>query len=782
MNENEKRAEALLKKLTLEQKAALCSGYDGWSTKEMSEYGIPALRTCDGPSGLRYQTEVDDFVGVHASAEMVSYPTGCAIASSYDRELAEEIGRAIGEEARMLGVGMVLGPAANIKRTPLCGRNFEYLSEDPYLTGEIAAAQIEGIQSQGVGACMKHFACNNQETWRMRVDAVVDEQALREIYLAGFECAVKKAKPCALMASYNKLNGVRATENAHILNDILRKEWGYDGFVVSDWGAVNDRVESLKAGMDLEMPGSDGITDRQLVDAVRGGRLKEETLELAVKRILARTFAYAGQEKRMDFTWEGHHELAVRAAAESAVLLKNEDGLLPLSVGQEIVYIGRFAEHPRFQGGGSACVTPFRLTNALEETRKKCHVAYCEGFRETDGCVEENLREEAVRQAQNADVAVIFAGLPDTAESECYDRKDMKLPSCQEEVIEAVCAVQKNVVVVLHCGSPVEMSWIHKVKAVLLLHTGGQGVGTAAVQLLYGDCSPSGKLAETYPLREEDNPSYISYPGDGNTAVYREGIFVGYRYYEKKKQKVLFPFGHGLSYTDFAYSNLRMDMQECGEQDTVTVQADITNTGTVYGKEAVQLYVEDGTAEESTAEQPLSGNRFQLESWAQVYVREEQGSALHPVKELKGFEKIGLAPGETGTVTFVLDRRSFAYYDAADKRWKCREGIKKIHVGASSVDLRLHGKLYLHAEKAKEAPVTMETLVSEIFVRKDREQLTLQHLAEVSGQLEDIIYGKDANSAYLREELKELPLYAIRGIYSVPQEDLDELIEKLNRL
>ncbi len=767
-NKIQQKAKEIVAALMLEEKAALCSGQDCWNTKALAEKGIPALRMCDGPSGLRFQSDEDDHIGVHASTEMVSYPTGCAMASTFDRELMERVGRAIGRESRSVGVGLVLGPAANIKRTPLCGRNFEYLSEDPFLTGEMAAAEIRGIQSQGVGACMKHYACNNQETWRMKVDAQVDERTLREIYLAGFERAVKQADPCALMASYNRVNGKTATENAHLLTGILRQEWGFEGFVVSDWGAVNDRVAGAAAGMDLEMPGSSGITDRQLVAAVREGRLAEAVLDRAVQRILSRVLQYAVPPAGQDFDREAHHALAEQAAAEAAVLLKNEGAALPLAKGEKVAFIGRFAEKPRFQGGGSACVNPFRLTSALGAAAGVEGVVYAPGFTETGDDANPGWKADAVQAAAKADAAVIFAGLPEAFESECYDRLDIKLPACQNEVIEAVCAVQKRVVVVLYSGSAVAMPWVGRVQAILQMHTGGQGVGTATARLLYGEANPCGKLAETYPLRLEDTPAYLSYPGDGRASHYQEGVFVGYRYYDKKRMEVLFPFGHGLSYTTFAYSNLRV----CQEGGRVKVTVEVTNTGNVYGKEAVQLYVEDRSN--------LTPEVLNVDEKAQVCISERQGGPLRPEKELKGFEKVGLAPGQTKSVAFVLDRRSFAWYDPERAGWACG-GAYRIHLGSSSRDLRAAADLELPGDKAPEpAPFGMDTLMSEIYPAPALWDMALAHLASVCPKLDQIIHGTDENSLYLREELKELPLYAVRGIYSVRQEDLDQLIDRLN--
>lgn len=766
-------AEDIVKTLTLEEKAALCSGGDCWHTKELPGKKVPKIRMCDGPNGLRFQTDEDDHMGVHASARMISYPTGGAMAASFDRELMYQVGQALGVESKAMGVQLVLGPAANIKRHPLCGRNFEYLSEDPYLTGELAAAQIDGIQDQNVGACMKHYACNNQETWRMKADVQVDERTLREIYLSGFEIAVKKSDPCALMASYNRINGKPATENTHILQEILRDEWGFKGFVVSDWGAVNDRVSAVDAGLDLEMPGCHGMTDRQLVAAVREGRLPERVLDKAACRIVGRSLKYSETVGDGSFPQEAHHELAVRAAQECAVLLKNEGALLPLKHGRSVVFIGGFAKNPRYQGGGSACVTPFCRTNVLEPAKAFPEIRYYPGFSELGDERNEAWELEAVQAARSADAAVIFAGLPKTWESESYDRGHMRLPECQSRIIEQACKVQAHVIVVLHTGSAVEMPWLSKVQAVLQMHTGGEGTGTAAWRLLYGEANPCGKLAETYPKRLKDAPAYLHYPGNGETVEYAEGVFVGYRYYDAREIEVNFPFGHGLSYTSFAYSHLRLFPKCFSEKEELKVQVDITNTGNYCGKEAVQLYVEDRTL--------CEGSEWEIDKKCCVYVAIEEGSDKRPVRELKGFEKVELKPGETKTVTFLLDRRSFAWFNTKHHRWECRGGAYRIYVGASSRDLRLSDDVVLETlDQGENIEVTMDTLMSELAARPKLWQQTLSYLSSVHPKLDEIIHGSTETALYLKEELKELPLYAVRGLYGVEQEHMDELIRRLN--
>ncbi|MCD7722446.1 MAG: beta-glucosidase [Clostridiales bacterium] len=767
MNEKIKK---IISSLTLEEKASLCSGADFWSTKGIAEKEIKSFRMCDGPSGLRFQSDGDDHIGVHASVPTVSFPTGCAMASSFDRELMFSVGKAIGEESRSLHVGLVLGPAMNIKRTPLCGRNFEYFSEDPYLCGQIASAEVRGIQSCEVGACLKHFACNNQETWRMKINAEIDERAFREIYLLGFETAVKESNPCALMCSYNGINGETASQNRRLLTEILREEWGFDGIVVSDWGAVNDRAAALEAGLDLEMPGCSGITNRQLVNAVKDGKLDEEILNTAVERIIARSLRYAHEKTTEDFDRKGHHELAVKAACEAAVLLKNENGCLPLNENEKVVFIGKFAENPRFQGGGSACVTPFKMTNVLEHVAGMNNIEYFTGFSETEDKENADLAAQALQAAANAEKAVVFVGLPNTFESESYDRTNLKLPDCQVNFILEVCKVNHNVAVVLCSGSPVEMPFVDDVSAVLQMHTGGQGVGTAEYRLLFGLANPCGKLAETYPLRLEDTPAYLSYPGNGKDVSYAEGIFVGYRYYDKRDMPVLFPFGHGLSYTEFEYKNLKIE--KTGQFDyRVTLQ--IKNIGRVRGKEVVQLYVTDIEGAKT--------NELNVDQSAQVYIREREGRAQLPLKQLKGFEKVELYSGETKTVEFVLDRRSFAYYDVGSVSWEIQNGDYGIAIGSSSRDIRLEESVHISVGKSQRVQrYTMATLMSEISPHPALWSIVTNELERVSEKLYEILHGTDNNSNYLREELKELPLYSIRGIYSIEQEDCERILKKLN--
>lgn len=649
----------ILSELTLEEKAGLCSGDDFWHLKGVERLGVPMVMICDGPNGLRKQNQAQDNLGINDSIRAVCYPSACATACSFDPELLYRMGEALGEECQAEDIAMLLGPGANIKRSPLCGRNFEYFSEDPYLSSQMATAFIQGVQSQGVGTSLKHFLANNQEYRRLTVNAEVDERTLREIYLASFETAVRSGKPWTVMCSYNRLNGEYVSQNRRVLTDILREEWGFEGAVISDWGAVNDRIKGLLAGLDLEMPASYGVNDQQIVEAVRSGALKEEVLDAAVERIL--TFIARYQEQRRPntvFSMEEHHEFAREIERESMVLLKNEDKLLPLPRQGKVAFLGRFAETPRFQGGGSAHVNACKVVGALEAARKNMEIRYAPGYSLTDGSEDGELLAEALETAKAADYTVIFAGLPDSFESEGFDRTHIELPENQNRLIWEVSRVQPNTVVVLHNGAPVRMPWLSQVKAVLEAYLGGQAVGEAVVDLLFGDANPCGHLAESFPIKLSDNPSYLNFPGEKDQVEYREGIFVGYRYYDKKEMEVLFPFGHGLSYTEFAISDMCLSTKKIREGEPLTVRARVKNVGDRAGKAVVQLYVQDVCS-----------------------------TVVRPDKELKGFCKVYLEPGEETQVTFSLDRRAFSYYNTEIRDWHIESGEFRILLGQSSRDL-----------------------------------------------------------------------------------------------
>jgi len=655
----------LIAQMTLEEKASLCSGLNFWYLKGIERLGVPSIMVTDGPHGLRKQTGDADHVGLNESVPATCFPTASALAATWNRDLVRQVGVALGEECRQEKVGVILGPGVNIKRSPVCGRNFEYFSEDPYLTGEIAKSHISGVQSQGVGTSMKHYAVNNQENHRMTIDTIVDERALREIYLAGYEMAVKEAQPWTLMCSYNRINGTYASDNKYLMNDILKEEWGHQGLVVTDWGAMNERVEALKAGVDLEMPGTHSGNDEKIISAVRSGGLDEAILDRAVERLLT-LIIKTHDTLSQDFTYDpqAHHALARSVAGEGAVLLKNNDGLLPLKSNTRIALVGRFAKVPRYQGAGSSLMNPTQLENLHEELAKlvgETNIIYAPGYTEKGDDVDETLIREAVDATGRAEVVVVCGGLTDIYEVEGLDRAHMRLPAGHDALIRRLAAAHSKVVVVLSNGSPVEMPWVKEVPVVLEGYLGGQAGAGAVADILTGKVNPSGKLAESFPLSLTDTPAH-PYPGGPTTVEYRESLYVGYRYYDSAKVDVLFPFGHGLSYTTFTYRDLMLTRS--GE--TVTAEVKVKNDGSVAGKETVQLYV-----------------------------RDLQSSVFRPEKELKGFAKVTLQPGQEAEVVLTLGPRAFAFYDAGSNEWVVEEGDFEILVGASSRDIRLIAPLHL---------------------------------------------------------------------------------------
>ena len=746
----------IVRKMTLEEKAGLCSGADFWRTKEVERLEVPQMMVSDGPHGLRKQEETADHLGLDESVKAVCFPAGCATAASFDRKLLRTLGETLGKECQAEGIGVLLGPAVNIKRSPLCGRNFEYFSEDPYLAGQMASSYIKGVQSKGVGTSIKHFLANNQEHRRMSSSSEVDERTLREIYLPAFEEAVKKAKPWTVMCSYNRINGVYAAQNKKYLTDVLRGEWGFDGFVVSDWGAVNDRVADLEAGLELEMPSSFGINDKKIVEAVENGELSEEVLDKAVERILSIVDRSVENRKEgASYDKEEDHRLARRIAAESMVLLKN-DGVLPLRKGARIALIGEFAEKPRFQGGGSSHINTFKTESAWEMADKS-HVIYAQGYSTKENKLDDTLLSEAIRAAALAETAVVFAGLPDAFESEGFDRTHMRLPEYQNELIEAVCNANPNTVVVLHNGSPVEMPWIHKVKGVLETYLGGQAVGGAVVDVLYGDVNPSGRLPETFPLKLEDNPSYIFYIGEGDKVEYREGVFVGYRYYDKKKMEVLFPFGHGLSYTSFQFSNLKLSKKKMEDTEELQATVEVKNTGRCAGKEVVQLYV----------------------------AAPEDGDVIRPVRELKGFEKVELAPGERKTVSFRLGKRAFAYYDAEISDFRVPTGDYRIEIGRSSRDICLSEEITVRDTSGKRQPITMDTTLGDILKLSGAKEIVEKMIKRMgiadSGNDGNLGEGTADMAAAMQRYMPLRSALSFSG-GQVTLEQVEEILERLNRL
>ena len=641
--------EAILKKMTLEDKIALCEGASFWETKAYEKYGIPSMFVCDGPHGLRKQDlhGGTDMLGINESRPATCFPAEVTTAGSWDPELLTAVGAAIGEEAKHQGVGVVLGPGCNIKRNPLCGRNFEYFSEDPYLSGKLAAGFVRGVEAQGVGTSLKHFAANSQELCRFTSNSIMDERTLRELYLPGFEIAVKEGKPATVMCSYPKLNGVHCSDHKELLTDILRREWGFDGMVVTDWGAMNDRAQGFRAGCDLNMPGGSDYMEKEVLQAVKAGLLPESAVDASARRVLEQVFRAAETLKApYECDYDAHHEIARQAAEAGAVLLKNDGGILPLKADARIAVIGAIAKAMRFQGAGSSHINPTKLSQPLDNLTG----TYAPGC-DDRGDTTDALIAEAIKAAKTAEVAVVFAGLPDRFESEGFDRADMKLPEGHIRMIEAVAGANPHTVVVLLCGCAVECPWADKVKGILYMGLPGQAGGEAAANLLYGKVNLSGKLAESWPYSYEDVPSSDVY-GKMTDALYMEGIYAGYRYYDKAGVAVRWPFGYGLSYTTFGYSNLSVNRNSAA----VTV----TNTGDRPGAEVVQLYI-----------------------------AAPQDGIHRPIRELKGFQKVFLQPGESKTVTFPLDERSFAIWQDG---WMVPGGSYTIQIAGLSAGLKVAGE------------------------------------------------------------------------------------------
>lgn len=679
--------EEILENMTLEEKVKLCSGVDFWHTKEIPHLGVHSLMMSDGPHGLRKQPESTDMLGINESVPATCFPTAVLSACSWDKELLKKEGEAIAREAIANEVSLVLGPGANIKRNPLCGRNFEYFSEDPYLSGKLAAAHISGIEKTGTGSSLKHFALNNQEYKRFSSDSLVDERTMREIYLASFETAVKEGNPSAIMSSYNKINGTYSSDNHWLLTKVLREEWGFDGLVVTDWGGMSDRREAFKAGCDLMMPGGSDYMEKEVLEAVKCGKLSDENVTRSARRVLE-LLAKTARENAEAADMQAHYELARQVAEESAVLLKNEDGILPLQENENIVLVGHMAKEIRYQGSGSSHINPWKLVNVTDVCQ---NIQFAEGCF-ADGTTDEKLLSEAEKVAANAEKVVVFAGLTDIYESEGFDRAHMKMPEGHVKMIERMSAVNKNVIVILMCGSAVEVPWIDKVKGVLYMGLTGEAGGEAIKNLLFGKVNPSGKLAETWPISYEDCICKDYYGEPHKDAEYREGIYVGYRYYETAGVKVRFPFGYGLSYTRFVYDDLQID----GNRVSCTVK----NVGEMIGKEVVQLYI-----------QPIK-------------------SSIHrPACELKGFEKIELAPGESKRITFILNERSFAVWDNG---WKVPSGDYDICIGRNCREMCLKKEVHIKMDEVSDSahlPKWYRTLMG-VPARQDLEILMDRKIVE----------------------------------------------------
>ena len=667
----------IIEKMTIEEKAAFLSGKGEWQTRDFERLGIPSIFCSDGPHGIRKQAGAGDHLGLNASLPATCFPTAATIANSWNTELGETLGKTLGEEAMAEGVNVLLGPGLNIKRSPLCGRNFEYFSEDPYLAGKMAASYVRGIQSQGVYACPKHFAVNSQELRRMAMNSVVDERTLREIYLTGFEIAVKEGGAKTIMSAYNEVNGTYANENKHLLNDILRKEWGFDGIVITDWGASNDHALGVAAGSNLEMPNPGLDSARELIAAVESGKISIEDVDARVDELLdaVMTLYVNAQGKSDKFDKNAHHNVARRAAAESTILLKNESGILPLKAGAKVAIVGDFAFVPRYQGAGSSLVNPTKIETVAEliGTYDLQVVGMSRGY-SRNGQEDATVRKEALDIAAKADIVLYFFGLNEDSESEGMDRTHMRIPQNQINLLQELGQVNPNLVGIISAGSAIEMPWHHYFKALLHCYLNGQAGAGAVMDILTGDVNPSGKLSETIPRRLEDTPAYRYYPSQERTSEYRESLYVGYRYYDTADVPVLYPFGFGLSYTTFEYSGLEVNEEG--------VSFTITNSGSRDGAEVAQLYV--GLP---------------------------NGKVFRPKKELKGFAKVFLKAGESKKVSIAFDDKTFRYFNVNTNNWEVEDGKYVISVGASSADIRLTGEV-LKSETTENIPYKKEELPS----------------------------------------------------------------------
>lgn len=748
----------VVSEMTLEEKVSYLSGATSWTTDEIGRLGVPAIFMCDGPHGLRKQDLAKTGqADIYNSIDAVCFPTASATAASFDRDLMQNLGVTLGKECQAENIAILLGPAVNIKRSPLCGRNFEYISEDPFLAGEMAASYIQGVQSQHVGTSIKHFAANNQETERMYASSDVDERTLREIYLTAFEIAVKKAKPWTVMASYNRVNDVYSSENRELLTDILRKEWGFDGFVMSDWGAVSDRVKGVLAGLNLEMPSSGKANDAAILQAVRSGQVPEGKVDELVAEILNVADRFLEHREREVFDRSADHEKAVRAEEQCIVLLKNDpvhskEKALPLKKEEKVAFIGGFAATPRFQGGGSSHIHAHEVISAVSLKDEYGTITYTEGFPADRDEADPEKFAAAEKAAAAADKIVVFAGLPDLFESEGYDRTYMRLPDAQNQLIEKLLETGKPVIVVLHNGSPVELPWNDQADAVVEAYLGGEGVGQAVMNVLYGRVNPSGKLAESFPVKLSDNPSYLNFPVHQNRVAYAEGVFVGYRYYDTKEMPVRYPFGHGLSYTKFTYSDLKLSGDTFDIRKGVDVSVTIENTGRMAGKETVQLYVADRTE-----------------------------TAVRPVHELKGFEKVSLAPGEKKTVTFHLGARAFQWYAEKIHDWHAENGTYEIQIGASSRDIRLSRQVTLTGSRQIPPRIDQDVQIGDLlrydptaaYVR-ERYLSPILEFAEVDKE-EDM----DPMSAAM---IRYMPLRSFKSFIHMTSAEVEQTVSDLQKI
>ena len=745
----------VIEKMSLEEKASLCVGNDYWHSLELEKYGIPKITMSDGPHGLRVQKTKADNLGINESEISTCFPASASLGNTWNRELIYLLGKTLGKEARKEEVNIVLGPAINIKRSPLCGRNFEYFSEDSYLTGILGMEYVKGLQSENVGACVKHFAVNNQENRRRTIDVVIDERALREVYLKAFEMIIKNAKPWSIMSAYNKVNGEYCSENQHLLNDILRKEWNFDGIVISDWGAENDRVKGLKATHELEMPGGRGNGAKEIIEAVKNGKISETELNEAVDRIIdvarkgSNQFAYdeksgayleknkASKETSFEYDQKVHHEIAEKIAEETIVLLKNDNNILPIK-NKKIAVIGDMAKTPRYQGAGSSTINPYKIENAYDNlVQNGIDVEYAQGYERIESENDEALRSEAVKVAKNNDVVLVFAGLTENYESEGVDRENLDMPENQNKLIDEICNVNENVIVVLSNGSPILMPWKDKVKGILAGYIGGEAGGKAVANCILGNVKPSGKLAETYPNKLEDTSCFNNYPGNEITVEYKESVYVGYKYYDKVGKDVLFPFGFGLSYTEFEYFDLQVNI----ENEKVDIRFKIKNVGDVAGKEI-----------------------------AQIYVKKADSVVFRPDKELRDFAKVDLNPGEEKDVHIVLDRDCFEYYDIENDRWQVEAGEYEILVGKSSRNIVLNDKVVINSDD-----VCVKKEFCEKYCTGDVQNVTDEEFEKLIGRKlpDKVLKIEDITAENTLEQIKNTAIGKV--IY-------DNQIEKMNRL
>jgi beta-glucosidase len=749
------KAKTLVAKMTLEEKASLCSGETAWSTKSIARLGIPSIFMTDGPHGLR-KAEGFDFTN---SVPATCFPTASAVASSWNPALAQKMGEALAIESQANDVQILLGPGVNMKRSPLGGRNFEYFSEDPILAGTIATGYINGVQSQGVGTSIKHFAANNQETERMSNNSNVDERTLNEIYFPAFEMAVKNAQPWTVMCSYNKLNGVYASENPYLLNQILKKTWDFKGFVVSDWGAVNERATGVDAGLALEMPASGGFNDKKIINAVKKGTLSEARLDEIVTDVVAITLkAKDSHKKGIIANKVKHNDLARQVSGECIVLLKNDNEILPLkSTLKKIAIVGNFAKTPRYQGAGSSQVRPTQIVNALDELQKMAkgtQFSFSTGYN-TEGETDDTKIAEAVQNAKNAELVIVFAGLPDSYESEGYDRKNLDMPAGHNQLISAIAEVNKNIVIVLMNGAPVSMPWKKDVSAIVEAYLGGQAGGGAIADVLTGKVNPSGKLSETFPMRLEDTPTAMDFPSKDGNANYGEGIFIGYRYYDKKKIEPNFPFGYGLSYTTFAYSDIKTNSTSAKDTDDITISLKVKNTGKVTGKEVIELYV-----------------------------HEQETEVSRPENELKHFEKVTLLPGEEKTVTFHLTSRDFAYFNSKSHDWVVKSGKFDIRVGGSSRDLPLQQTIDIQSTKTVKVFFTRESLFKEFKNAPNSAEIYAQIIQSFTGDNKKAETEDEKKAAkFLEAMLADMPLnkFLLLSGGKLTEENLNAILKDANK-